>query len=63
MAHVPESTAQDPLMTPPQTGKFVKLRCLLQLGCDAVSHLGNQGVTSFTLTAEIKPAVWVTQCC
>lgn len=61
VAHVPESTAQDPLMTQPQAGQFVKLRCLRQMGCNAVSHLGNKGIPSFTLAAEFKPVPLVTR--
>lgn len=48
-------------MTQPHAGQFVKLRRLLQMGCNVVSHLGNKGIPSFTLAAEIKPAPWVTQ--
>lgn len=49
-------------MPQPHAGQFVKLRRLLHLGCNVVSHLGNKGISSFTLAAEIRPALWVTQC-
>lgn len=48
-------------MTQPQAGQFVKLRCLRQMGCNAVSHLGNKGIPSFTLAAEFKPVPLVTR--
>lgn len=48
-------------MTQPHAGQFVKLRRLLPMGCNAVSHLGNNGIPSFTLGAEIKPVPWVTR--